>query len=192
MSPEQAELVERLRLRDEDAFADLVREYQDRVVNIVYRMLHNYEDAVDVAQEAFLKAFRSIDSFKGQSQIYTWLCRIAMNTASSLRRSKRWQMEESTKSLDSPLEGKNGPISREPAGDGPNPSKNAERREIETVLLSAIDGLDDEFRSVVVLKDIEGFGYNEISQILEIPRGTVKSRLHRARLLLRESLKGLV
>jgi RNA polymerase sigma-70 factor (ECF subfamily) len=115
-----------------------------------------------------------------------------MNTATSLRRSKRWQVEESMKSLDSPLEGKNGPISREPAGHGPNPSDNAERREIEKVLHNAIDGLDDEFRSVVVLKDIEGFGYDEISQILEIPRGTVKSRLHRARLLLRESLKGLV
>jgi len=192
MSPEQAELLERLRLRDENAFAEIVRAYQDRIVNLMYGMLHNYDDAVEAAQEAFLKAFRAIDSFKGESQIYTWLCRIAMNTASSARRSPRRKMEEAALSLDEPVEGKSGAMSRQIAGGEPGPADAAERNETEAAVRAAIERLDDEFRAVVVLKDIEGFDYQETAEILGIPRGTVKSRLHRARMMLRDFLKGVV
>jgi len=192
MASEQTELLERLRRRDEDAFAELVRTYQDRIVNMIYRMLHNYDDSVEAAQEVFLKAFRAIDRFEGKSQIYTWLCRIAMNTATSIRRSKRRRTEEAMISLDAPVRGHDEPISREFAGTGPGPAENAERREMGKAVHAAIERLEDDFKAVVVLKDIEGFGYEEISEILSIPRGTVKSRLHRARHMLRDLLQGIV
>lgn len=192
MASEQTELLERLRQRDEDAFAELVRTYQDRIVNMIYRMLHNYDDAVEAAQEVFLKAFRAIDKFEGKSQVYTWLCRIAMNTATSIRRSKRRRTEEAMLSLDAPVAGREEPIKREIASSGVGPAENAERRELGKAVHGAIERLEEDFRAVVVLKDIEGFGYGEISEILSIPRGTVKSRLHRARLMLRDLLQGIV
>ncbi len=189
---EEAAWIRRMQAGDLSPFADLVRRYQDQVYNTCWRICGNVEDAHDVAQDAFLKALDSIGDFHGRSAFYTWLFRIAVNLAISQRRRSRQRMMLS-------LDGSGG--SRTDADANARlseyvaderldpPEKPGERRELQRVLAAALDGLDDDYRTVVVLRDIEGFDYDEIAAVLSVPRGTVKSRLHRARQALRQALE---
>ena len=165
---------------DTSSFGELVRRYQDRLYNIAFRVVGNPEDAADVVQDAFVSAFQSLASFKGDSEFFTWLYRIAFNTAISQKRKKR-----PTISMDAVREGES---SYDPADGATDVSPGAamERAEDETVLAAAIAKLSDEHRAVLVLKDIDGSKYEEIAAALGIPIGTVRSRLHRARLELRQ------
>lgn len=161
------------------AFGILVRKYQNRLFNSMVHLLRNSSDAEDVVQDAFLLALRKLDSFQGNSQFYTWLFRIARNTAiSKLRRKKPTVSLEFTDSqprLDFP-------------DDGPAPSTDMERRERRTGLMRAMDLLSSEHREILILREMEEQNYETISEILGLPVGTVRSRLHRARSQLKELL----
>jgi RNA polymerase sigma-70 factor (ECF subfamily) len=164
------------------AFGDLVRRYQDRLFNSVVRVVDNPDDAQDVVQDAFVSAYQSLASFKGDAEFFTWLYRIAFNTAVSLRRRRR-----ATISLEI---GRDGDAAIDPQDTSPEayPGAALERSEEEATLQSALNRLSGEHRVVLVLKDIEGMKYEQIAEVVGVPIGTIRSRIHRARLELRELL----
>lgn len=167
---------------DTASFGELVRRYQDRLYNIAYRVVGNPDDAADVVQDAFVSAYQSLASFKGDSEFFTWLYRIAFNTAISQKRKKR-----PTASIDGGTPGRDGETGYDPEDVSTDTAPDAmmSRTEDERVLTAAIAKLSDEHRTVLVLKDIDGEKYEDIATALGIPIGTVRSRLHRARLELR-------
>ena len=164
------------------AFGELVRRYQDRLYNAVLRIVDHPEDAADVVQEAFLNAFQSLAGFKGDSEFFTWLYRIAFNSAISHKRKRRVVL-----SIEPARDGER---SIEPIDDSAmvEPGSSLERSEEEARLHAALQRMSPEHRAVLVLKDLEEQKYETIAEILSIPIGTVRSRLHRARLELRELL----
>jgi RNA polymerase sigma-70 factor (ECF subfamily) len=164
------------------AFGELVRRYQDRLFNTVFRLVDNAEDAQDVVQEAFLNAYQSLESFKGDSLFFTWLYRIAVNTAISLKRKKRVMVR---------IDGPGGDVVVEPLdpSEEARPDHAIEQAEQEQRIQIALSRLSAEHRAVLVLKDREGQKYEEMAIILDVPVGTIRSRLHRARLELRELLE---
>src|SRR5262249_9048014 len=166
-----------------EAFAPLVRRYQDRLYNAIYRLVDNAEDAQDVVQEAFLNAYQALDSFKGDSLFFTWLYRIAFNAAVSLRRRQKVMLR-----LDV---GSDAPGSNEPHDPSAvsQPGHSVEQAEAERRVQDALNRLSPEHRAVLVLKEIDGQKYEAIAEILDVPIGTVRSRLHRARLELRQLLE---
>jgi RNA polymerase sigma-70 factor (ECF subfamily) len=168
---------------DTTAFGELVRRYQDRLYNTVYRLLDNADDAQDVVQDAFLNAYLSLDGFKGDSQFFTWLYRIAVNTAISHKRKQRL-----TLSIDS---GRNGEGKVDPidASDDSRPGHALERSEDERRVQRALNRLSPEHRAVLIMKDMEGQKYETMAEVLGVPIGTIRSRLHRARSELRELLE---
>jgi RNA polymerase sigma-70 factor (ECF subfamily) len=165
------------------AYGELVRRHQDRLFNTVFRLLDNAEDAQDVVQEAFISAYQSLGSFKGDSLFFTWLYRIAMNAAISMKRRKKAAV-----SLDS---GSKHDLVIDPVDQSVDnqPGDSLQRQEEEQLLQSALNRLSPEHRSVIVLKDIDDLKYEDIAVILDVPIGTVRSRLHRARLELRGLLE---
>lgn len=165
------------------AFGELVRRYQDRLYNTVFRLLDNAEDAQDVVQETFLNAYQSLDNFKGESQFFTWLYRIAVNTAISLRRKHRAVLSFNTSS-DSELS-----LDPMDASEGNRPGQAMEKAEQEVRIQRALNLLSPEHRAVLVLKDMEGQKYDAMAEILQVPIGTIRSRLHRARIELRDLLE---
>lgn len=190
-SDQDAALVECVKAGQAEAFGTLVRKYQDRVFNTCWRLCGHLEDARDLTQEAFLKAFEGIQSFRQQSGFYTWLFRVAVNVTLSHRRR---MTKHRIASLDS------GPVDRGRqaetlvrrmgGAEGDDPEREASNAELQGRVVQALQRLDGENRAVVVLRDLEGFDYREIGLILDIPPGTVKSRLHRARMALREAVSG--
>jgi len=181
---EDMELVGRARDGDVAAFTALVRRYQDRIYNVTWRMLADADDAADVAQETFLAAWEGLGRFRGDSALYTWLYRIAVNKALLHRRARSSKREYAASGGEAMLE------TLEDCADGPAAA--AERNERALMVQRAITGLPEDLKAVVVLRDIEGLAYEEIAEVLEIAVGTVKSRLHRARLALRDALKGVL
>jgi RNA polymerase sigma-70 factor (ECF subfamily) len=179
VNADERSLIAKILAGDRAAFGQLVERYQQRVYNTVYRVLHNAEDAADATQEVFLNVYQALGSFKGDSEFFTWLYRIAFNTAISHKRRRK-----PTRSIDG--DGSQ-TISLEPADKSVDVAPDAaqERREDEQTLMNAIAQLSIEHRIILVLKDIEGRKYEEIAEISGIPVGTVRSRLHRARLELR-------
>jgi RNA polymerase sigma-70 factor (ECF subfamily) len=148
--------------------------------NAVLRLVGDPEDARELAQEAFARGLNKIQGFRGESSPYTWLFRIAMNLAiSSLRRVQRHKVFS--------LEGSNGSEVVSPAGGGPHVE--VERREAQQQVAEALGRLEADYRVVLVLRDIEGFDYQQMADLLDLPLGTVKSRLFRARLALRDELQ---
>ena len=187
---EEVELVEKVKAGQTEAYGELVRRYQDRVFNTCWRICGHLEDARDLTQDAFLKALEGISSFRQQSGFYTWVFRVAVNLALSHRRkSKRRHVV----SLDH-AGGGEGPGPEELAKrvgheSGDDPAQMASDAELRGAVARALQELDEHHRAVIVLRDMEGFDYHEIGVILEIPPGTVRSRLHRARLALREAIR---
>lgn len=165
------------------AFGVLVRRYQDRLYNSVVRMVDNAEDAADVVQDAFLNAYQSLNSFKGDSEFFTWLYRIAFNAAISLKRKRKTVLS---------FNAGDDRITAEPAdpSDLFRPGVALERSEEDAQLQAALNRLSPEHRAVLILKELEGQKYEDIAQVLDVPVGTVRSRLHRARMELRELLHG--
>jgi RNA polymerase sigma-70 factor (ECF subfamily) len=167
---------------DHAAFGELVCRHQDRLFSTVYRLLGNVDDAQDVVQEAFLNAYQSLAGFKGDAQFFTWLYRIAVNLAISQRRKPRLVLHSDAFQP--------GRTAAEPLDDSEHaqPSRALERDDDERVLQEALNRLTPEHRTVLVLKELEDRKYEEIAEILQVPIGTVRSRLHRARLELRDIL----
>ncbi len=165
---------------DLEAFEQLVLEYQHKVYSLSYRYMGNEEDAYDTAQEAFLKAFRSLRSFKGKSSFGTWIFRVTSNVClDELRRKKRKPVPLS---LDEPLATWNGEeLEKEIADPKPTADIVYEEKEFSQYIQHLIDQLKPEFKAVLVLRDIQGLNYDEIAEILNCSLGTVKSRISRAR-----------
>ncbi|MBM4042300.1 MAG: sigma-70 family RNA polymerase sigma factor [Planctomycetes bacterium] len=183
-------LVAQAQRGDAAAFGRLVERYQDALFNGVHRMVSQREDAEDLAQEAFVKAFRGIGAFEGRSSFYTWLYSIAYNVVVSHRRKVGSARHLNPLPLHEGAEG--GGRGYEAEDDAERPDATVERAELHERLEVAIAGLEGDYREVVVMRDIEGFDYQAIAEVLGCPEGTVKSRLHRARQALREQLKDLL
>lgn len=182
--PSDAELVSRAQRGDPAAFAALVTRYQDRVYNTCYRMCHNDADALDLTQSAFLKALEGLPLFQARASFFTWLFRIAVNLTLSHRRAERRRPRLSLRHFDD--ERPCDPPTDDHADD---PAQRAEQLETQQRLEAALQNLDEEFRAAVVLRDVEGLDYAAIAEILEVPAGTVKSRIHRGRLMLKTFLE---
>lgn len=181
---DDVQLVTRAQGGDRAAFGSLVERYQERVLNLCYRRLNDRELALDATQEAFLKAYRGLARFRAESRFYTWLFRIAVNEATTAHRRRA---RRRAGSLDA--EGAEGERLPEPAADASyDPQAEVSRGDERSVLMAAIAELDEEQARVVVLRDVEQLSYQEVADILEIPLGSVKSRLHRARHALKTRL----
>ncbi len=181
-----AELVQRAQRGAPAAFAELVTRYQDRVYNTCYRMCHNDADALDLTQTTFLKALEALPRFQRRANFFTWLYRIAVNLTLTQRRTKS---RRALQSLDRGLDEEHDPPTPVASERDCDVSRAAEQRELHERVESALAELEDEFRAAVVLKDIENLDYACIAEILGVPVGTVKSRIHRGRLMLRGLLR---
>ncbi|MEI8016588.1 MAG: sigma-70 family RNA polymerase sigma factor [Schlesneria sp.] len=169
-----------------EAFGLLVERYQNRLFHSLLHLLGSAEDAQDAAQDAFVNAFEKLGSFRGQSQFYSWLFRIAYNTAVSTKRKSR-RMSVS-------LEARRDATGLEPSDGNPTsePSYAMDVSDRQRLIQQSLSELCEEFRTVLVLKEIDGMSYEEIADIVKVPLGTVRSRIHRARLELREKLSVLL
>ncbi len=178
-------LVEAARSGDIGAFESLVRRYDRNVFRIAQHITQNREDAEDVVQDAFLKAYQNLGQFQGQSKFYTWLVRIAVNEALMRLRRRR---PERTVSIDEDVKTEEDSMPREIADWSPNPEQMYTQAELKDILGKTIQGLPPSFRTVFVLRDVEGLSTEETASALELSVPAVKSRLLRARLQLRERL----
>lgn len=174
------------------AFDALVLKYQNRVFNLCYRYLGNYEEANDCAQETFVKVYRSIGKFRQESSFATWLYRIAVNTCKNKLTSLEYRYKKKTISLDLPGTNSENDCPLEVRDDSSNAAFEIEKREKEQLIQLSIDSLPTDQRSVVLLRDIEGLSYEQIAKVTGFNLGTVKSKLSRARVALQEKLRGLV
>jgi RNA polymerase sigma-70 factor (ECF subfamily) len=196
----ELELMKKSQLGDRGAYGKLVLLYQHRLFNAICRMVGDRDEARDLAQETFTRGLDKIDGFRGDASPYTWLFRIATNLSiSRLRKTQRRR----TFSLDRPAgentsHGDGGDdqasalldrISAQRAGEQAQPQMDLERQERNSKVLEALGRLDAEYRAVLVMRDIEGFDYQQMADVLGLPLGTLKSRLFRARLALRDELK---
>ena len=172
-----------------DEFEKIVHKYQKMAFNIAYRIIGSYEDACEVVQDAFLSGYRNLDSFKGTAKFSTWLCSIVINLSKNRILKMKAESRHEQYSLDDPAETNEGAIGREVPSSEPSALDNLGRKEVKERVQECIRGLEREFREVLVLRDIQGFSYDEVAVILNIAEGTVKSRLFRARDRVRDCLK---
>lgn len=177
------DLIKKCKKGNREAFNVLFSNYRNQVVNIAYGMLSDREDAYDAAQEVFVRVFRSIESFKEESSFTTWLYRITTNVCSDILRKR--QKGSNVVSLNRMADENNDMDIKDEA---PTPEESMELSERQRAVREAISELREEYRTVITLCDIEGMSYDEISQILKIPSGTVKSRINRARNALKKNL----
>jgi RNA polymerase sigma-70 factor (ECF subfamily) len=164
----------------------LIREHERKAFNIAYRFLKNADDAEDITQEAFLRAFRSIKKFKGQSSFSTWLYRIINNTCIDFVRAKQNKI---TDSIDKTIQYDNEELELQIPGDQNDPVDMAETAEISQLMQSMLALLPDDQKMAIILRDIQGFSYQEISEITGVGMGTVKSRINRGRMALKELIQ---
>src|SRR5881394_2465668 len=182
---EELALVQAAKKGDVGAFEELVKRYDRNVFRIAQHITQNREDAEDVVQDAFLKAYSNLEQFQGQSKFYTWLVRIAVNEALMKLRRRR---PERTVSLDEEVKTEEDSLPREVADWSPNPEQQYNQEELREILSKTIQGLPPGFRTVFVLRDVEGLSTEETADALDLSIPAVKSRLLRARLQLRERL----
>lgn len=181
-------IVERVRRGDVDAYGVLVERYQDRIFSVVFNYVPNRDDAADIVQDSFVKAYTKLRTFDSESAFYTWLYRIAINAAIDFLRKKK---SRNVDSLDEEKYTEVGfePVSRDASAD---PERAALRSEQAVILRRALDALSDKLKAVAILHDVEGLSQEEVAQVLGIPVGTVKSRVSRARAELRYLLRSQV
>lgn len=183
--------IERLKRSDPAAFETLVKERSGEIYGLLYRLTENAEEARDLTQETFLRAFQSIGQFRGESDLRTWIYRIAINQARNRWRWWRRRHRDSTVSIDATeTPGNAALIAQLSSGRSSDPEHGAIAHERERALRKALSSLKRVYREAVVLRDIEGFAYEEIATALDISVGTVKSRLARGRQELRRKLEG--
>jgi RNA polymerase sigma-70 factor (ECF subfamily) len=187
MDPD-AEDVAAFRGGDERAFARLVVKYQTRVFNVAYRMLNRREEAEELAQEIFLQVYRQGSSFRGDSLFSTWLFQVALNLCRNRLKYLKRRRAQLHDSLDQPIETSEGRIPRSIPDASHLPEDEVARAQLRRLCAEQIAELPDEYREIIILRDINGLSYEEIAEILSLAEGTVKSRLHRARMELRERL----
>lgn len=185
------EYVMACRKGDTEAFSVLVARHSKKMLNIACRMLGDYDEACDVTQEAFLAAFRSIGKFKAEAKFSTWLYRIVINFAKNRLKARQSELRREGASLLT-MEGAGDCAQCFAASNDSDPARQLERRELEAQVQKCIGALEGDFREVLVLRDIQGCSYEEIREVLQIPDGTVKSRLSRARLAMKDCLKKVI
>jgi len=191
VAPTDWELVQRARRGDREAFRSLVERYQHKVAALATGMLRNRDDALDVVQDTFTKAYQSLDRFKGESNFYTWLYRITLNLCiDHQRRTARMPAAP----LDAPESAEEAPVINAARDDAQrdDPLQRAHETEVGVRIRQAIAELTPEHRAVILLREVEGLSYEEISRALECPKGTVMSRLHYARRQLQTRLRELL
>ncbi|MGD9034471.1 MAG: sigma-70 family RNA polymerase sigma factor [Desulfobacteraceae bacterium] len=177
---------------DKAAFDNLVLKHKDRLFSLCYRLLGDYEEANDSAQETFIKVYRSLKKFRLESAFSTWLYRIAVNTCKNKLKSSAFRQKRKMVPLENPISANRSSPSREIQDDSQCPAMALENKERMRVIQEAINALPEEQREVVTLRDIEGFSYEEVAEITGFNLGTVKSRLARARLSLRKTLRSVI
>jgi RNA polymerase sigma-70 factor (ECF subfamily) len=187
----EAEFLERLRNGEPEAFDNLITRYSGDIYAVLFRITESTEDAADLTQETFLSALRSIRSFRGESELKTWLTRIAINHSRNRFRWWKRRKKDVTISLDSPIGESDKAVGDSIAGESESAEEAVLRQERETALRRALSQLPEHYREAIVLCDIEGYSYDEIATALEINLGTVKSRIARGREELRKRLSDL-
>jgi RNA polymerase sigma-70 factor (ECF subfamily) len=181
-------LVERVQKGDKQAFDVLVLKYQNKIIQLIYRYVHDPDEARDVAQDAFIKAYKAIDRFRGDSAFYTWIYRIAINTAKNhLVASGRRPPKSDIDAQDA--EQYEGAVGLKEYA---TPERLLLKDEIQASIAKAIDELPDDLRTAIILRELEGLSYEEIAQTMECPIGTVRSRIFRARDAIDTRLKPLL
>jgi len=191
MSLGERTLLGRLIKRDEEAFNEVVRAYSDRVYNLVLRLVGSSAEAEDIAQEVFVTVFKSIETYRGEAKLSTWILRIATNHSKNRikylarRRTTGQELRDGSDATEMADEGKAPAQAHFTA-----PDMALEAAETERIMQHAIAQLEEEQRLLVVLRDVEELSYDEIVEITRLPEGTVKSRLHRARMALKDLLEG--
>jgi RNA polymerase sigma-70 factor (ECF subfamily) len=183
-----AELVQRVQAGDKGAFDVLVQKYQHKVINLVGRFVSVHAERQDIAQDAFIKAYRAINSFRGDSQFYTWLYRIAANTAKNYLASRARKSPGYTIDVEDAehFEGESG------LKEYANPENLLLTDEIKATIFSAIERLPEDLKSAITLREIDGLSYEEIAQVMDCPIGTVRSRIFRARDVIDKELRPLL
>src|ERR1700730_5054017 len=182
---DESSLVAKARTGDAQAFSDLVNQYERKIYRIAKHITQNDEDAEDVLQETFLKAYEHLPDFHGDSKFYTWIVRIAVNEALMKLRKRKW---DKTVWLDEPITTGEDSVAREIAVWEDNPEQRYSKEELHDILDKAVNGLAPPYRTVFVLRDMEGLSTEETAEALELSVPAVKSRLLRARLQLRDKL----
>ena len=183
-----AELVKRVQAGDIGAFDILVQKYQHKVINLIGRFVSDHAECQDIAQDAFIKAYRAIGNFRGDSQFYTWLYRIAANTAKNFLASRARKSPAYSVDVEDAehFEGESG------LKEYTTPENVLLTEEIEATVFSAIEKLPEDLRSAITLREIEGLSYEEIANVMECPIGTVRSRIFRARDVIDKELRPLL
>ena len=183
-----AGLVAECRKGDPSAFDELVRRYKDRIYHVVYRFLGNHEDAQDVCQEVFVRAYRGIEGYRGRAQVYTWLYSIAANLARNRLRDGSRRGRNMGTSFEAIEEQAPGAVDRAKAE---SPRDAAVDAELQALLQQCLEELPEHYRMAFILRTVEDMSYEQISEVMGCPPGTVKSRLNQARRLLRDRLAEL-
>jgi RNA polymerase sigma-70 factor (ECF subfamily) len=186
MSDNERLLIKSSKSGNIQSFEELISIYEKKAYNIAFRIMGNEEDAKDMTQEAFVRIFKAIANFKEQSSFSTWMYRIVTNVCLDEIRKRK---NEKVISIDSGLETEDGEIKLELKSNTETPEEIYQRKQNKQVIVDAIKELNDEYRSVIVLRDVQGFSYDEIAEILSCSIGTVKSRINRGRNLLKDKLK---
>ncbi len=181
----EKELIKKAQEGDLQAFEELILTHEKIVYNVALRMMNHSEDAKDISQEVFLKAYRNIKNFDERSKFSTWLYRITTNTCIDEMRKRKGKQSYS---LEAELENEEGGVQRQVADEGETPEEALLRTEKQSEIVQALAQLVEEQRNIVILRDVRGLSYDEIAEILELPIGTVKSRISRARTQLKNEI----
>jgi len=180
MPEDEKNLIELLKKRDERAFELFVRKFQNMVFSLALRFLGNYQEAEDITQEIFITVFKQIDTFRGESSVSTWLYRISVNHCKNRMKylARRQTVRERDSAEQSQLQNReSGFLSSKPD----RPDLVLEARETESMINSALEGLDEDHRTILLFRELENLSYSQIAEIMQLEEGTVKSKLHRAR-----------
>ncbi|EOC99854.1 RNA polymerase sigma factor [Caldisalinibacter kiritimatiensis] len=182
MEDKEYKLIKKCKKGDINAFQELIKKYDKTAYNIALKMLKNPEDAMDMSQEALIKIYKSIKTFNYKASFSTWLYRIVVNTCLDFLRKKK----EKVYSLDNPIKVEDNEINREVKDESNTPENILDKQITKELIHQCINELDDIYKTVIILRDIQGFSYEEIGNILDCSLGTVKSRISRARKKLKE------
>ena len=188
----QTEVIEGCKSGDEKAFTEIVLHYQKKVFNIAYRMLGNMEEAKDLAQEVFISVFESIKGLREEVKFDAWLTQVTLNHCRNRWKYLKRRQYFNSDSLDDPLETENGTVPRAICDPTDNPETLYEKKVIQQVIQRGLLKLREDQRELIVLRDLQGFSYEEIGKMFGLPEGTIKSKLHRARVDLKEALEKFV
>jgi RNA polymerase sigma-70 factor, ECF subfamily len=184
----QKEAIDSCRAGDEKAFSDLVFCYQRKVFNIAYRMLGNMEEAKDLTQEVFLSVFKSIKGLREEVKFDAWLTQVTLNHCRNRWKHLKRKQYFNSDSLDDPIETEEGKMERSLIDSSDNPEASYEKKMVRQMIQDGLSKLKEDQRELIVLRDLQGLSYEELGEVFQLPEGTIKSKLHRARM----ELKGIL